>query len=348
MARHHATLLVGLAASLTLVAACGDDEPESAATTVGDAPATTTGAPATTAAPATPAPPPTAPATDPPPPTTPAPPTTATSTTEATADVPTRIVSLSPTHTEILFAIGAGGQVIAVDDQSNFPEAAVAVQTDLSGFEPNVEAIADYDPDLVVFQVGTDLVPQLGSLDIPTYEAPVATTFAEAYTQIEQLGATTGHVAEAAGVVATMTADIAALAASLPPSETPLTVYHELSPDYYSANSSTFIGQVYSALGLQNIADRAEGDSGGYPQLSAEAIIDADPDLIFLADTKCCGESFKTVRGRPGWQDMTAVVDGRVFEMDDDVASRWGPRIVDYMRQVAEAVVAVRELEPTG
>ena len=142
-----------------------------------------------------------------------------------------------------------------------------------------------------------------------------------------------------------MRTDIEAITASVPASETPLTMYHELEPSGFSANSSTFIGQVYSQLGLRNIADQAEGDTG-YPQLNAETIIAANPDLIFLADTKCCGESLETVRARDGWADITAVANGNVFAMDDDIASRWGPRVVEYMQQVADA--AEQALAPAG
>jgi iron complex transport system substrate-binding protein len=266
---------------------------------------------------------------------------------DAGGEAPVAIVSIAPTATEMLFAIGAGDQVIAVDDQSNYPPEAAAKITDLSGFEPNVEAIAGYEPDLVV--ASDDIVTaQLEALGIPVWVGPAAVTFDETYDQIEQLGAATGHVAEAAELVAQMRRDIEEIAASVPVMEEPLAVYHELSADGFSANSSTFIGQVYTLLGLRNIADIAEGDSGGYPQLNAEAIVSADPDLIVLADTKCCGESLATVAARPGWQDITAVANGAVFEMDDDVASRWGPRVVDYMRQVADAVQQVASAPADG
>ena len=240
-------------------------------------------------------------------------------------DAPQRIVSLAPTHTETLFAIGAGPQVVAVDDQSNYPADALAVQTDLSGFTPNVEAIAAYEPDLVVTSGDDTLTAQLEAVGLTVWAGPSATTFDEAYAQIEQLGAATGHIAEAAELVGQMQTDLEALAGSLPTSEVPLTVFHELSTDGYSASSATFIGQVYALFGLRNIADAAE-DASGYPQLNAETIIQANPDLIFLADTKCCGESAETVAARDGWDQITAVRDGNVFAMDDDVASRWGPR----------------------
>jgi iron complex transport system substrate-binding protein len=248
---------------------------------------------------------------------------------------PSAIISLSPTATEMLFAIGAGNGVVAVDDNSNYP--AEAPLTDLSGFEPNVEAIASYRPDLVVvsFDPG-DLLASLGALDIPVLMLPAAVSLDDTYTQIEQLGAATGHLGEAAELVAEMRTDMALIAEQAPKPVEPLTYYHELDPTLYSATSTTFIGSIYSLLGLINIADPADEGGSGYPQLSAEHIIAADPDLIFLADTKCCGQDASTVAARPGWEGLTAVTSGGVVELDDDLASRWGPRVVDFLRLVAE------------
>lgn len=259
-------------------------------------------------------------------------------TSEAIA-VPERIVSLSPTHTEMLFAIGAGDRLVAVDEFSNFPAEALELPNELSGFEPNVEAIAAYEPDLVV--IGGDftgLGDQLDAIGISWWDGPAAMTLADTYAQIEQLGATTGQVAEAAELVAQMQTDIDAIVAETEVPEEPLTLYHELDPTYFSADSTTFIGELYSLLGLQNIADRAGDDSGGFPQLNAEFIVSADPDLIFLADTKCCAETAETVAARDGWGAIAAVVNGNVIEMDDDIASRWGPRVVDYLAEVSAAV----------
>jgi iron complex transport system substrate-binding protein len=311
-------MFAGVLAGLTLfAAACGDDD-DTAPPETAEPGATVENSSAATTAPAAPA-----------------------------SDAPVRIVSLAPTHTEILFAIGAGEQVIAVDDQSNYPPEAEAVRTDLSGFEPNVEAIAGYEPDLVVTSED-NVTSQLESLGITVWVGPAATSLDDTYAQIEQLGELTGHVAEASALVAQMQTDIEAITASVPPMDPPLSVYHELGTDGFSANSSTFIGQVYSELGLRNIADLAEGDTGGYPQLNAEAIISSNPDLIFLADTKCCGESAETISARPGWSDITAVANGHVFPMDDDVASRWGPRVVEYLRQVADAVAHAATVSTGG
>ena len=249
---------------------------------------------------------------------------------------PERIVSLSPTATEDLFAIGAGDQVIAVDDQSNYP--ADVPTTDLSGFEPNVEAIAGYEPDLVVFATEPgDLGSSLEGLGITALQLDAAPNLDVAYDQIEQLGAATGHAAESVALVEQMRSEIHVLVDEADPT-TGTSFYYELDDTFYSVTSKTFIGQLLRMLGLENIADEVGKGSGGYPQLSAEYIIDSDPDLIFLADTKCCGQSAETVATRPGWFGLAAIEDGGVVPLDDDVASRWGPRIVDLVRRVSEAV----------
>ena len=107
-----------------------------------------------------------------------------------------------------------------------------------------------------------------------------------------------------------------------------MTYYYELDQTYYSATSSTFIGQVLGLLGLRNVADAAKGAaaSGGYPQLSGEFILRSNPNYILLADTICCGQSATTVAQRPGWSGLAAVKSGRVLGLNDDIASRWGPR----------------------
>jgi iron complex transport system substrate-binding protein len=250
---------------------------------------------------------------------------------------PEAIVSLSPTATEILFEVGAEDQVVAVDDQSNYPSEAPT--SELSGFEPNVEAIASYEPDLVV--LSDDLGGVVKSLDkiaIPVIHQPAAADLNDTYEQIEQLGTATGHVDGSEDLVASMRADIEEIVASVPDFDTAPTFFHELDDTYFTANSDTFIGQAYSLLGLENIADEAKGATAGYVQLSQEYIIDADPDLIFLADTKCCNQNDATVAKRPGWNQIAAVQEGGVVGMDDDIASRWGPRIVDFLRRAAEAV----------
>ena len=250
---------------------------------------------------------------------------------------PRHIVSLSPTGTEMLFAIGAGSQVIAVDDQSNYP--AAAPRTKLSGFQPNIEAIAAYQPDLVVASgdVG-GIVRGMQALSIPILIEPAAKTLDDSYLQLRQLGTATGHPAEADAVVARMRSDVDSFVRSVSKPARQLRVYHELDNTYYSVTSATFIGQVYRLLGLSNIADAATAAAPDYPQLSAEYIVVANPDLIVLADTKCCQQDLNSVAARPGWAVIKAVRSGQVVGVDDDIASRWGPRVIDFMKAVAPHV----------
>jgi iron complex transport system substrate-binding protein len=261
-------------------------------------------------------------------------------TTDDPTGVPQAIVSLSPTATEMLFAIGAGPQVVAVDDQSDFPVDAPV--TDLSGFTPNVESILGYSPDLVVLSDGSDDVTKaLEAAGVQTLVLPAATVLEDSYTQIEQLGAVTGHVGDAAELVGQMQSDIERIVSSLPERQAPIRYFHELDDTYYTVTSATFIGDVYSRLGMQSIADSADGAaSNPYPQLSQEFIVSANPDVILLADSQCCGVTPDSVRARPGWSSVSAVRGDRIVVLDEDVASRWGPRIVDFMRTVAETVAA--------
>ena len=255
---------------------------------------------------------------------------------------PVAIVSLSPTATEMLFAIGAGAQVKAVDDQSNYPPQ--APKTKLSSFQPNVEAIATYQPDLVVISGDLPgLSSSLHKLSIPVLVEPAAKGLDDSYAQIMQLGQATGHNKEAATVVSGMKTRIQTILASAPKFDTPPTYYHELDNTYFTATSHTFIGTVYGLLGMKNIADAAAKKASDYPQLSAEYIIQTNPQIIFLADTKCCGQSQASVQKRPGWNRITAVKDGRVIPLDDDIASRWGPRIVDFIQTVVNALKDLKQ-----
>jgi iron complex transport system substrate-binding protein len=250
----------------------------------------------------------------------------------------THIVSLSPTATEMLFAIGAGSQVIAVDDQSTYPADALQKPHDLSGFQPNVEAIAKLKPDLVtISDDSAGIAKQLDALGIDVWVGPAAASFDDVYAQIEQLGVSTGHVADAAALVLKMQTDIKTAVDSIPATSKALTYYHELDPTFYSVTSKTFIGSVYSLFNMVDIADQAPAGND-YPQLSSEFVVQQSPDFIFLADTKCCQQTPATVAARPGWGQIAAVKSNHVIALDDDIASRWGPRIVDYIQAVAKAL----------
>jgi iron complex transport system substrate-binding protein len=250
---------------------------------------------------------------------------------------PRRIVSLSPTATETLFAIGAGRQVIAVDNQSDYPKN--APRTSLSGFTPNVEAIAKYRPDLVVIAYDTKgLAAALRRLEITVVHHDGVQTLKGAYTQIRQLGLVTGNTAAAVRLVRRMRTRIDGIVERSTSRARGKAVYHELTPDLYSATSTTFIGKAYALLGLQNIADAADSAGTGYPQLSSEYVVAADPDVIVLADIVCCGQKPSTVSARPGWDHISAVRTGSIVRMDDSIASRWGPRLVNFFRAMSAAL----------
>ncbi len=248
---------------------------------------------------------------------------------------PLAIVSLSPTATEMVFAIGAGKQVVAVDDQSTYP--ADAPKTDLSGFKPNVEAIVAKTPDLVlVSDDSTKLSESLGKLGIPVLVLPPAASFDDIYSQIATVGTAVGKGPEAKGVADQIRSTIDEIVKGAPKKN--VKVFHEVSTDLYSASSNSFIGKVYALFGVTNIADAADADKGGYPQMSSEAIVAADPQVIFLGDTKYGEQTPATVSARAGWSGIDAVKNQRIINLDDDVAARWSPRIVELVAAVAAAL----------
>jgi iron complex transport system substrate-binding protein len=255
---------------------------------------------------------------------------------------PVRIVSLSPTATEILFAIGAGPQVVAVDAESSYPPE--APRTGLSGYTPNIEAIVGYRPDLVVFASEPGgLEDAMERTGVPAILQPAALGLEDTYRQIRQLGTATGRERQAADLVDGMKGEIEAIVESVPRFPQPPGYYHELDQSYFTATSKTFIGETYALLGLTNIADSADGTGSGYIQLSAEFIVHSDPAIIFLADADCCAQSAATLAARPGWGQIRAVRSGTIVPLDGDVASRWGPRTVELVSLVA---AALRSFEP--
>jgi len=247
---------------------------------------------------------------------------------------PERIVSLSPSATEGLFAVGAGPQVIAADEYSDFP--AEAPTTDLSGFTPNVEAIVAYDPDLVVVSYDPgDLVASLEATGVPVLILDAAVDLADVMRQLTILGDLTGNAGTAAEVVASLEERIDEAVASAPELDEPLTYFHLLDETLFTVTSTTFIGSVYGLFGLENVADAADpdGEAFGYPQLSAEYLVEADPDLVFLASGDAASFAELPVLG-----ELRAVSEDGVVTLAPDVSSRWGPRIVDFVEQIAEAI----------
>ncbi|MFV0257588.1 MAG: ABC transporter substrate-binding protein [Acidimicrobiales bacterium] len=250
---------------------------------------------------------------------------------------PTAIVSLSPSITEMLYAVGAGLQVVAVDSSSNYPPGTPV--TDLSGFRPSVEAIAALSPDLVFLaRDRDDVVATLESVGITVVLLEAAGDVEDVYDQVRTVGLATGHQDAADQLAGELASTIDELAASVPERTEPVTVFYELSDEYHTATSDTVIGSVLAMAGLENIADGADPAAGDYPQLTAEYVLDADPDVIIVAhaDPDAAGSADLDLAQRPGWAELTAVTTGQVVVLDPDIASRWGPRIVDLLRTVTE------------
>ena len=243
---------------------------------------------------------------------------------------PDRIISLSPTATEMLFAIGAGGNVVAVDSLSNFPKDAPL--TNLSALEPNLEAIASYKPDLVIiaFEIG-NLKVDLNAVGIEVLMLPATPTVEDALKQILEIGDITGNEENAEKLVIKMRSQIKTI--SLRREGKPkFSVYHELDENYYSPSSWSFLGNIYDILGFKNIADEADTAKTGYPKLSAEYIMVSNPDIIVTSGLK--NDNQLKFASRAGWNAIKAVQNEAIISVEPDIAGRWGPRMIDFCEQI--------------
>jgi iron complex transport system substrate-binding protein len=250
---------------------------------------------------------------------------------------PQRIVSLSATHTEMLYAIGAGDQIAATDLTSDFPpEARDTPKVDSFAF--NLEQVLALQPDLVI--VAFDFSGEVEALEGAGVNAlllPPAGDVAEMLLQLNLIGTATGNAPAARGEADRLRTAIDGLIDVYRTDEA-LTFYHEVDSTLFSVNSATLLGGIYESFGLVNIADAAPDEFGsGFPQLSAEFILESDPDIIFLGDSGF-GVTAESLGERPGWNSLSAVRDGRVFEVDTDIAGRWGPRTDVLVRQIADAL----------
>ncbi|KGA18084.1 hypothetical protein GM51_9110 [freshwater metagenome] len=257
-------------------------------------------------------------------------------------EVSVRIVSLSPTATEMLYAIGAGDQVVAVDSYSTFPAETASKVTKMSAFEPNAEAILGYTPDVVLISNDTNKISEqliAGNPKLQVWTGAAAATLDDVYKQITELGALTGHEDDAATLIDSMKSRIAKVTENISAPMTPKSYFYELDNTLYSVTSNTFVGALLKPFGFTNIADGVEAGND-YPQLNAEVIAKANPSVIFLADTKCCATNAAEVAKRPGWAGIDAVKNGQIVELDDDIASRWGPRVVDLLEQISAGIMA--------
>ena len=258
------------------------------------------------------------------------------------AKKPTKIISLSPSATEIFYAVGAGSQILAVDNLSNFP--AGTPLSEISAFEPNVEAILAKKPDLVLLSIDSTKAPQIRNalvkLGIPVLMDKAPATLQDLYAENTLLAKVTDRQAGAVKLNASMAKSIKDILARAKKSSK-IRIFHELDDTYYSVTSNTFIGKVYKDFGAVNIADAAAGsDNSGYPQLSAEYLLKSDPQVIFLADAQY-GVTADSVSKRAGWSEISAVKNKKIVELPADIPSRWGPRLVDFYKLIGASLAKV-------
>ena len=251
---------------------------------------------------------------------------------------PQRIASLSPAATEILFAVGAADQVAAVDMFSDYPPEA-KTREQIDAFQPSVEAIAGARPDLVlVFYDPGNLVEGLTNANLMVFFLETPTSVEGVLEQIRTLGKATGHPQEAENLVESMQQGISAVQGQLANVEQGPRVFHEVDNQLYTVAPNSFVGNLYTILKAQNIA---AGTEQAFPQLSQEAIIEADPEVIILGDA-AGGESAQTVKARPGWGSISAVKNDRIYVVDPDIVSRPGPRLVDALETLAQLLYPER------
>lgn len=248
---------------------------------------------------------------------------------------PKRIISLSPGITENLFAIGAGGNVVAVDRFSDFPEAVRSLPK-VDYTSPNVESVLALNPDLVIASSRQrNVVPSFEQAGLRVWTLDEPASLASTVDQVRLIGTATNASAKANALADAMQARMDAIAAKIGSLDGGPRVYHEIDPKLFSAASNTFVGDFYRLLKAQNIAASAVTP---FPQLTDEAIIAADPEVMILTDAKFMAGGADEVRGRPGWTAITAIRTGRVYELDDDLLSRPGPRVIDGLEQLAQAL----------
>lgn len=251
---------------------------------------------------------------------------------------PKRIISYSPAATEVLFAVGAGSQVVAVDKFSNYPKDTDALPK-VEYSKPAPEPAVALNPDLVIMATRQEgQVPQFRALGLTVLLLKEPSNLGGVLDQIRLIGRVTGHAADGEQLASGMQKRIDAVAAkvaALPPGPSPK-VFYELTADGFTVGPNSFIGSLLQTAKLTNVADKTMGD---FPQVSSEVVIAANPDIILLADGNADTggtQTPNTVKARPGWANLNAVKSGRVYVINADVFSRPGPRVVDALEQLVK------------
>jgi iron complex transport system substrate-binding protein len=250
-----------------------------------------------------------------------------------------RVVSLAPSNTEILFALGAGDKVVGRDEFSDYPEEAKAIASVGGSMgEYSLEAIVALKPDLVLASElnSPELVSSLEKLGLTVYYLSNPKSFEDLYTNLEIVATLTGR--EATKLTDSLKARVTAVDEKIAPLSYRPTVFYEIDATDpskpYTAGVGTFIHLIINRAGGANFTELA-GITDPYPQVSLEQLVVMPPDFIILGDSMW-GTTPEVVAGRPGWDVLTAVMESRVFPFDDNLVSRPGPRLVDGLEALAK------------
>lgn len=253
---------------------------------------------------------------------------------------PKRIVSLSPAHTEIIFALGAGDRLVGRDAFSDYPAAAKNVPSVGDAFNLNLEKVVSLQPDLV-YTTFNLFVADLQRLGITVLYREPPSTVDGVIEETRLFGRLLGEPERAQSLASSMEKRIQTVRQKLSSVQNGPRVFYELDVALYTVAPDTFIGNMLTTLKAQNLAEGTEG----FPQLVAETIIQKDPEVVLLADSKEFGngdETPETARARPGWSAIAAVKNGRVFTVSADLTSRPGPRMVDGLEAMAKLLYPER------
>lgn len=252
-----------------------------------------------------------------------------------------RIVSLAPSTTEILFAIGSGDQVVGREDFANYPEAVLDLPS-IGGTwgDLNVEAILDLQPDLVIAAplTSAEQIASLTDVGLTVFQVPNPSDLDGMYDLLRTVAVLTGHEEETETLILSLEERVDAVVEVIADAETSPLVFYELdSTDPaapYTSGPGTFVDNLITLAGGQNLGAAFEGE---WVSVSSEELLDQNPEIILLGDA-IWGITVEDVSARPGWDAISAVQTGQVYAFNDDTVSRPGPRLVDGLEEMAKLI----------
>ncbi len=248
-----------------------------------------------------------------------------------------KIVSVLPSNTEIAFALGLDDEIIGVTSLDNYPEEAAEKET-VGDFQINVEKVISLEPDVVLADESVDeaALDQIRDADIQVLVVKTAENFEEVYDAIHLIGKVTDTTEQADQIESDMKEKLASLSDKVAEVENPKSVYVEISPapETYTAGKNTFINTILEKINAENSA----GDLEGWPQVNEEAVLEMNPDIIITTYGNYVDDPIKEITDRESWSDLTAVKNKEIYDVNEDLVSRPGPRLVEGAEELAKAI----------